>query len=94
MSEQNYTIVPITLKDADDVLEHLRKFFFLQEPLNVYIKLLGENGDEACVELEKYCLQTIPEGTTLQQTRASEPNPQTFPISETCNPGDILILFN
>jgi hypothetical protein len=65
MSEPSYTIVPITNNDNERVLEHLRRFFFRQEPLNVYIKLLGENGDETCAELEKFCLQTIPEGTTM-----------------------------
>jgi hypothetical protein len=65
MSEPNYAIVPVRTKDTEKVLEHLRRFFFRQEPLNVYIKLLGENGDETCAELEKYCLQTIPEGTAV-----------------------------
>jgi hypothetical protein len=65
MSEPNYTIVPITTRDTEKVLDHLRRFFFRQEPLNVYIKLLGENGDETCAELEKYCLRTISEGTTV-----------------------------
>jgi hypothetical protein len=68
MSEPDYTIVPVTSKDTEKVLDHLRRFFFRQEPLNVYIKLLGENGDEKCAELEKFCLQTVPEGTTVLST--------------------------
>jgi hypothetical protein len=64
MSEQDYRIVPVTPKDDEKVLEHLRRFFFREEPLNICIKLLGENWDETCVELEKYCVQTISEGTT------------------------------
>jgi hypothetical protein len=62
MSEQDYKIVQVTPKDTEKVLEHLRKFFFLEEPLNICIQLLGENGDEECHELEEYCAQTIPEG--------------------------------
>jgi hypothetical protein len=84
MSEQNYRIVPMTPKDADSVLQHLRAFFFRQEPLNVCVKLLGESGDEACLELENYCLKTIPEGTALQRTRASEPNPISTFLSVFC----------
>lgn len=65
MSEQDYKIEPITPKDADKVLEHLRTSFFREEPLNANVHLLGENGDERCLELEEYCIQTIPEGTFL-----------------------------
>jgi hypothetical protein len=63
MSEQDYKIVQVTPKDVEVVLEHLRKFFFREEPLNICVKLLGERGDEECNELENYCVQTIPEGT-------------------------------
>lgn len=65
MSEQDYKIVQVTPKDTEKVLEHLRKFFFREEPLNICIKLLGEKGDENCYELEQYCAQTIPEGTRI-----------------------------
>lgn len=71
MSEPKYTIVPITPKDTEKVLEHLRRFFFRQEPLNVCIKLLGEHGDETCSELEKFCTQTIPEGLSLMALSAT-----------------------
>lgn len=65
MSEPDYRIVPVTPKDTEKVLEHLRRFFFREEPLNICIKLLGENGDENCYELEQYCSQTIPEGIRI-----------------------------
>lgn len=65
MSEPDYKIVHVTPKDTEKVLEHLRRFFFREEPLNICIKLLGENGDEDCYELEQYCSQTIPEGLSL-----------------------------
>lgn len=71
MSEQDYKIVQVTPKDTEKVLEHLRKFFFLEEPLNICIQLLGENGDEECHELEEYCAQTIPEGLSLMAVSAS-----------------------
>lgn len=65
MSELDYKIVHVTPKDTEKVLEHLRRFFFREEPLNICIKLLGENGDEDCYELEQYCSQTIPEGIRI-----------------------------
>lgn len=65
MSEPDYKIVHVTPKDTEKVLEHLRRFFFREEPLNICIKLLGENGDEDCYELEQYCSQTIPEGIRI-----------------------------
>ena len=68
MSEPDYKIVPVTPKDTEKVLAHLRRFFFREEPLNICVKLLGENWDEDCYELEQYCSQTIPEGIrTLSQ---------------------------
>ncbi|KDR23746.1 dopamine N-acetyltransferase-like isoform X2 [Zootermopsis nevadensis] len=72
MSEQDYKIVPVTLKDVEKVLEHLRRFFFREEPLNVCINLLGERGDEKCQELENYCIQTIPEGLSLMAVTPSD----------------------
>jgi hypothetical protein len=65
MSEPDYKIVHVTPKDTEKVLEHLRRFFFREEPLNIDVKLLGENGDEDCYELEEYCSQSIPEGIRI-----------------------------
>lgn len=65
MSEPDYKIVHVTPKDTEKVLEHLRRFFFREEPLNIDVKLLGENGDEDCCELEEYCSQSIPEGIRI-----------------------------
>lgn len=71
MSEPSYTIVPVTTEDTERVLDHLRRFFFRQEPLNVYIKLLGESGNETCAELENYCVETILEGLSLMALSAT-----------------------
>jgi hypothetical protein len=65
MSEPEYKIVPVTPEDTEKVLEHLRRFFYREEPLNIYIKLLGENMDEDCAELDQYSAQTIPEGIRI-----------------------------
>ena len=62
MSQPDYKIVHVTPKDTEKVLENLRRSFFLEEPLNICIQLLGENGDEDCHELEDYCRQSIQEG--------------------------------
>jgi len=65
MSEPDYKIVNVRRKDTEKVLEHLRTSFFREEPLNICIKLLGENWDEDCLELEQYCSETIPEGIRI-----------------------------
>jgi len=62
MSQPDYKIVHVTPKDTEKVLEHLRRSFFIEEPLNICIQLLGENGDEDCPELEEYCSKSILEG--------------------------------
>ncbi|XP_031341811.1 dopamine N-acetyltransferase-like isoform X2 [Photinus pyralis] len=51
----------ITPADSDAVLEHLRKYFFRDEPLNLAVKLI-EFPDSTCVELEEYSLKSIKEG--------------------------------
>lgn len=57
----SYTIVPITSKEVDKVVQFLRKFFFRDEPLNVAVRLL-EGPNSTCQELEEYCVNCIPEG--------------------------------
>jgi GNAT superfamily N-acetyltransferase len=70
MSQPDYKIVHVTPKDTEKVLENLRRSFFLEEPLNICIQLLGENGDEDCHELEDYCRQSIQEGLSLMAVSA------------------------
>ena len=72
MSEPDYKIVRVTPKDSEKVLQHLRRFFYREEPLNIFIKLLGENGDENCYELDQYCMQTIPEGIRILSQSVSQ----------------------
>jgi len=70
MSQPDYKIVHVTPKDTEKVLEHLRRSFFIEEPLNICIQLLGENGDEDCPELEEYCSKSILEGLSLMAVSA------------------------
>lgn len=44
------------------MLDFLRRLFFRDEPLNVAVGLVGPD-QATCVELEDYCLESIPEGT-------------------------------
>lgn len=63
-NKPSYTIVPITEKDVERVVNFLRKFFFRDEPLNVAVGLLDE-PNSTCRELEEYCVDCVPEGKQL-----------------------------
>ncbi|KAF5282072.1 hypothetical protein FQA39_LY00597 [Lamprigera yunnana] len=58
-----YDIQVITQNDSTAVIDHLRKFFFKDEPLNVAVNLLDQNL--TCEELETYSVKSIHEGTSL-----------------------------
>lgn len=58
-----YDIVRISVQDSERVLDFLKKFFFRDEPLNICVGLLDEPGS-TCAELESYCMNTIPEGSS------------------------------
>ncbi|XP_014470404.1 PREDICTED: dopamine N-acetyltransferase-like isoform X2 [Dinoponera quadriceps] len=51
----DYHIEIINKDDKLRVLKFLRRFFFRDEPLNQYIKLIPEGEDSTCIELEDYC---------------------------------------
>ncbi|XP_046664487.1 arylalkylamine N-acetyltransferase 1-like isoform X3 [Homalodisca vitripennis] len=59
-----YSIVPITNRDSDRVLDLLRRFFFRDEPLNVCVGLL-DNPQDTCEELEQYCMESIGDGVSI-----------------------------
>lgn len=60
----NYQIRIITEDDTETVLSHLRKFFFKDEPLNEYVKLI-EFEDSTCIELEQFCAEKIYEKNSV-----------------------------
>ncbi|XP_075232597.1 arylalkylamine N-acetyltransferase 1-like isoform X1 [Lycorma delicatula] len=59
-----YTISKISNRDADRVIDFLRRFFFKDEPLNVAVGLLDDPNSN-CLELEQYCINSIPDGASL-----------------------------
>lgn len=59
-----YQIRIITEDDTEVVLSHLRKFFFKDEPLNEYVKLI-EFEDSTCIELEQFCAEKIYEKNSV-----------------------------
>ncbi|XP_022193040.1 dopamine N-acetyltransferase isoform X2 [Nilaparvata lugens] len=61
---QGHRIVKISNKDGERVLQFLRKFFFMDEPLNIAVGLLDEPGS-TCSELEQYCIDSIPDGVSF-----------------------------
>ncbi|CAH1390089.1 unnamed protein product [Nezara viridula] len=66
---KGYKVVPITNDDIETVLSFLRKFFFRDEPLNLCIGLLDEQP--TCEELEKFCVEPIPDGFSLKAVSPS-----------------------
>nr|CAD7431113.1 unnamed protein product [Timema monikensis] len=65
MSSEDYHITPLSPKDRDRVVEFLRRTFFRDEPLNIDVQLLGEDGKDRCAELENYSVECINEGKCL-----------------------------
>lgn len=64
-----YEIKLITDDDKEQVLDHLRRFFFRDEPLNVNIQLLQDR--ERCQDLEDYCIKGVGDGSSVQAVSAS-----------------------
>lgn len=53
----------VTAKDADAIIDMLKKSFFVLEPLNSSIGLVSADG--GCPELEEYCRVVVPTGFSL-----------------------------
>jgi len=60
----DYSIVPVSNRDGDRIVDFLRRFFFRDEPLNVCVGLL-DGPQDTCPELEQYCIDSIPDGVSL-----------------------------
>ncbi|KAF5294537.1 hypothetical protein FQR65_LT10729 [Abscondita terminalis] len=63
-SKEQYKIRLITKHDSELVLNHLRKFFFKDEPLNIAVNLI-ENENSRCLELEEFSLKCLKSGLSL-----------------------------
>lgn len=64
-----FTISKVTNRDTDRIIDFLRRFFFKDEPLNVAVGLLAD-PDSNCIELEEYCINSIPDGVSLMVLNA------------------------
>ncbi|XP_069359948.1 arylalkylamine N-acetyltransferase 1-like isoform X2 [Maniola hyperantus] len=62
--KHGYTLQKLTPKDKEAVIEFLRKFFFLDEPLNQTINLL-ETPESRCYELEEYASSSLGDGASI-----------------------------
>lgn len=65
-----YEILPVTSEDSERVLNHLRKFFFKDEPLNVAVKLI-EPGETSCKELEEFSMNCVKDNLSLMAVTSS-----------------------
>ncbi|XP_047028281.1 arylalkylamine N-acetyltransferase 1-like [Helicoverpa zea] len=57
MAQPGYEIKPIQAADTEDVMNLLRKTFFIDEPMNLAVGLCSEG---TCTELENYCKKALP----------------------------------
>lgn len=56
-----------TASDYEGILQLMRGSFLRDEPLHVAVGLTDEDG--ACLEMEKFCLETLADGTGQLITR-------------------------
>lgn len=59
-----FTLRKLTPKDKEAALDFLRRFFFLDEPLNQTINLL-ETPESRCYELEDYAASSLADGVSV-----------------------------
>ncbi|XP_034239246.1 dopamine N-acetyltransferase [Thrips palmi] len=57
-----------TPADADAIVDFARRFFFVDEPLTIAIRLMEGGG--RCTELEDYCTESLAEGNSLVSENA------------------------
>ncbi|GBP33906.1 Dopamine N-acetyltransferase [Eumeta japonica] len=60
----SYSVRLITSDDKDKVLDFLKRFFFVDEPLNQAVNLL-ETPDSRCLELEEYATSTLDQNVSV-----------------------------
>ncbi|XP_037293342.1 dopamine N-acetyltransferase isoform X1 [Manduca sexta] len=63
MSQPGYTIAPVQKEDADDIMDLLKRTFFIDEPLN---QAIGLCENETCTELEEYCSESMLKGLSFK----------------------------
>lgn len=61
----DYEIQIATEADKESILEFLQTFFFKDEPLNSYLKLITDEHPR-CIDLEKFSLKEINNGLNLK----------------------------
>ncbi|KAL4715618.1 hypothetical protein ACJJTC_006197 [Scirpophaga incertulas] len=59
-----YTVQPVSDGDVDEIMNLLRRTFYVDEPLNDAIELYSE--DTPCPELDEYCRHSLLEGLSFK----------------------------
>lgn len=59
-NKHNFSIVPVTTKDKQIVIEFLKKFFFRDEPLILGIDMMDDV--DSLSKLENYCYHFVDNG--------------------------------
>lgn len=69
-SDLLYEIKPATKADRKEIVDHLRQFFFRDEPLNACLKLITEEN-ATCPSLEEYTVRHLDDGINLMAVKGS-----------------------
>ncbi|CAB3381515.1 Hypothetical predicted protein [Cloeon dipterum] len=64
-SSRGYEIVRVKPEHYEQVMDFLRHNFFLDEPLNVCVQLVGDSRPGTCPELEEFSMGALQQGLSL-----------------------------
>ncbi|XP_053608968.1 uncharacterized protein LOC128674472 [Plodia interpunctella] len=64
MTEQTYSIQPVSERDVEAIMDLLRRTFYVDEPLNEAVDLY--TGPGSCPDLDEYCTHSLLEGLSYK----------------------------
>ncbi|GBP22240.1 hypothetical protein EVAR_22526_1 [Eumeta japonica] len=64
-TERSYTIDPVNEKDVEEIMNLLRRTFYVEEPMNAAVGLCSEGAD-ACPDLDEYCSSAMLSGLSFK----------------------------
>ncbi|KAF4526191.1 hypothetical protein B566_EDAN001875 [Ephemera danica] len=86
--KRSYDIVPVRPENFNDVMDFLRHNFFLDEPLNVHLKLVPSSEPGACPELEQFSMSSLEQGFSLMAV-APDGRVMGVCLNAVSHPGDV-----
>ncbi|NP_001296534.1 dopamine N-acetyltransferase-like isoform X2 [Bombyx mori] len=61
--ETTFTVLPITANDEEEIMDLLKRTFFIDEPLN---EAVGLYDSGSCLEVEEYCRDSLLKGLSFK----------------------------